>query len=92
MVSPIKIHVDSLLSGFTTQSLSDARKILQYLRTQVGMHVTTSLDEMRGNAVAWHTLFSADVYLWNQEQQSKRLTSKKNRWGYHNTTRAKTSL
>ena len=90
--TPIQIQVASLLSGDPTQSLTDARKILVYLRTQIGIKAITNLDRLRENDIAWHTLFSADIYLWNQEQQGKRLTSKKNRWGYHNATRTKTSL
>ena len=90
--TPLQIQVASLLSGDPTQSLADARKILVYLRTQIGTKAIANLDRLRENDIAWHTLFSADIYLWNQEQQGKRLTSKKNRWGYHNATRTKTSL
>jgi len=92
MESPIKIHIASLLSGVPTQSLSDARKILLYLRTQIGTHVSTNLNELRDRDIAWHILFSADIYLWTQQKREQRLTSNKDRWGYHNAQKTRTSL
>lgn len=90
--TPQSNSIASLLSGDPHSSLEDARHILQYLRTQVGTKCISDLELLRAQDVGWNTLFSADIYLWNQEKQSKRLTSKKNRWGYHNATRTKTSL
>jgi hypothetical protein len=91
-INPIKTIVDSLLSGVPAQSLSDARKILGYLRTQVGTRVTCNLNEMRDNDIGWHTLFSADIYLFTQEKKERCATSSKSRWAYYNATRTKTSL
>ena len=90
--TPIQIQVASLLSGDPTQSLADARKILVYLRTQIGTKAIANLDRLRENDIAWHVLFSADIYLWNQQKQGVRIPSSKNRWGYHNGNRPKISL
>jgi hypothetical protein len=90
--SLIKIVVDSLLSGVPAQSLSDARKILGYLRTQIGTKVTCNLTEMRDNDIGWHTLFAADIYLFNQQPKEKHSSSNKTRWGFYSASRTKTSL
>lgn len=92
MESPIKVVIASLLSGVPNQSISDARKIVQYLRTKIDTRVSLNLDELRERDIAWHTLFSADIYLWNQQKTQQRLTSNKDRWGFRNATRTKSSL
>ena len=86
------ISVVGLLSSIPAQSLSDARKILMYLRTQIGTKAISNLDKLRENDIAWHILFSADIYLWNQQRLEDRVRSNKNRWGFHNANRAKTNL
>jgi hypothetical protein len=92
MESPIKAHILSLLSGVHAQSVSDARKILLYLRSQVGTYVSMNLTELRDRDIAWHVLFAADIYLFNQQMKKRRATSSKSRWAYYNATRTKTSL
>jgi hypothetical protein len=91
-LTPQSISVVGLLSGIPAQSLSDARKILMYLRTQIGTKAISNLDKLRENDVAWHMLFSADIYLWNQQRLEDRVRSNKNRWGFYNANRTKTSL
>ncbi len=66
------LQVSSLLSGDPSKSLEDARAILKHLRIQTMPQCTTNFEEMRNRDIAWHTLFSADIYLSFQQRKQAR--------------------